>query len=383
MSQQFIGNDNARITPFNVHISDESLDQLDQLLSITPIAEPTYENTLLDGDRRFGMRRDWLTKAVEEWKTTFDWRKHEKYINTFDHFHMNINDELGDFHIHFVAMVSKRRDAVPLLLLHGWPGSFLDMTDDLPYHLVVPSLPGYAFSSRPPLEKDFGIGDVARLMNMLMLNLGYEAGYMVQGGDVGSKVARVIAAKHDECKGKDFSHDITVAEHKGLVRAREFMQTGSSYAIQHATKPATIGLVLSTNPIALLAWIGEKFLAWTEEDPPVSLILESVSLYWFTECAATSLWPYRIFYTPGVDGNPHNMSEYTIPADKPFGYSYYPYELYPVPKAWAAKTGNLTFFRAHDNGGHFAAIEQTEAFLKDLEEFVQESRAAAGFAGSV
>jgi len=90
----------------------------------------------------------------------------------------------------------------------------------------------------------------------------------------------------------------------------------------------------------------------------------------------------RQFYTPGVNGNPHNMSKYTIPADKPFGYSYYPYELYPVPKAWAATTGNLAFFRAHDKGGHFAAIEQTEAFLKDLEEFVQGSRAAAGFTES-
>lgn len=76
------------------------------------------------------------------------------------------------------------------------------------------------------------------------------------------------------------------------------------------------------------------------------------------------------------------MSEYQIPVTKPFGYSYYPNELYPVPKAWAATTGNLTFFRAHDKGGHFAAIEQTEAFLNDLEEFVQESRAAAGFAES-
>jgi microsomal epoxide hydrolase len=73
------------------------------------------------------------------------------------------------------------------------------------------------------------------------------------------------------------------------------------------------------------------------------------------------------------------MSEYRIPDNKPFGYSYYPYELYPVPKAWVATTGNLTFFHAHDKGGHFAAIEQTEAFLKDLKDFVQESHTAAGF----
>ncbi|KAI4762479.1 alpha/beta-hydrolase [Aureobasidium sp. EXF-3400] len=418
MTQPFIGNDNARVTPFTVHISEDSLIQLDTLLNITPIAEPTYETSLPDGDRKYGMRHDWLTKAVEEWKTTFDWRKHEKHINTFDHFHMNIDDELGNFHVHFVFMPSKRQDAVPLLLLHGWPGSFLEFLpmidklrkkygpDDLPYHIVVPSLPGYVFTSPPPLDKDFGIEDVARLMNQLMLNLGYGAGYMVQGGDVGSKVARVIAAKHGECKDRwtvierdvslinrvnfcimedepeHLEHEITEAEHKGLRRAREFLKSGSSYAIQHDTKPATIGLVLSTNPAALLAWIGEKFLAWTEEDPPVSLILESVSLYWLTRCAATSLWPYRIFYTPGVNGNPHNMPEYRIPDTKPFGYSYYPFELYPVPQAWAATTGNLTFFRAHDKGGHFAAIEQTEAFLKDLEDFVQESRTAAGFSES-
>ncbi|KAH0148905.1 alpha/beta-hydrolase, partial [Aureobasidium melanogenum] len=379
---------------------------LDALLRMTPMAQPTYETSLPGGDRSFGMRQDWLKQAVWEWKNTFDWRKHEAYMNTFNHFHTNIEDDLGDFHIHYVAMYSKRPDAVPLLLLHGWPGSFLEFLpmldklrnkynpDDLPYHLVVPSLPGYAFSSPPPLDRDFVIEDVARLMNRLMLNLGYGAGYTVQGGDVGSKVARVMAVKHEECKAihinfcimedepEQLGDDVSEAEHKGLDRAREFLRTGSSYAIQHATKPATISLVLSSNPVALLAWIGEKFLAWTEEDPPTSLILESVSLYWLTGCAATCLWPYRIFYTPGVNGNPHNMSKYKIPEFKPFGYSYYPYELYPVPKSWAATTGNLTFFRSHEKGGHFATIEQTDTFLNDLEEFVQESRGAAGFAHS-
>ncbi|KAH0041822.1 alpha/beta-hydrolase, partial [Aureobasidium melanogenum] len=387
MAQSSSDRSTPRITPFTVHIADDDLQHLDALLRMTPMAQPTYETSLPGGDRSFGMRQDWLKQAVWEWKNTFDWRKHEAYMNTFNHFHTNIEDDLGDFHIHYVAMYSKRPDAVPLLLLHGWPGSFLEFLpmldklrnkynpDDLPYHLVVPSLPGYAFSSPPPLDRDFVIEDVARLMNRLMLNLGYGAGYTVQGGDVGSKVARVMAVKHEECKAihinfcimedepEQLGDDVSEAEHKGLDRAREFLRTGSSYAIQHATKPATISLVLSSNPVALLAWIGEKFLAWTEEDPPTSLILES-------------------FYTPGVNGNPHNMSKYKIPEFKPFGYSYYPYELYPVPKSWAATTGNLTFFRSHEKGGHFATIEQTDTFLNDLEEFVQESRGAAGFAHS-
>jgi microsomal epoxide hydrolase len=130
---------------------------------------------------------------------------------------MKIEDNIGDFHVHFVSMLSKSKNAIPLLLLHGWPGSFLEFLplldklrqkygpDELPYHIVVPSLPGYAFSSRPPLDKDLGIEDVARLMNQLMLGLGFRSGYIVQGGDVGSKVARVVAAKHDECRGKNIS----------------------------------------------------------------------------------------------------------------------------------------------------------------------------------
>lgn len=141
-------------------------------------------------------------------------RKHEVYMNTFDHFHMNIDDKVGNFHTHFVAMFSKKKDALPLMLLHGWPGSFLMflptldklrkryLADDLPYHLIVPSLPGYAFSSPPPVDNDIGIEDVARVMNQLMLNLGFDNGYMVQGGDVGSKIARVMAVKHDTCKGR-------------------------------------------------------------------------------------------------------------------------------------------------------------------------------------
>ncbi|THY26078.1 alpha/beta-hydrolase [Aureobasidium pullulans] len=385
---------------------------LKALLRITPIASQTYESSLPDADRRFGIRHDWLLKAIKEWRDTFDWRKHEVHMNTFDHFHMNIDDKVGNFHIHFVAMFSKKKDAVPLMLLHGWPGSFLVflptldklrkryLADDLPYRLIVPSLPGYAFSSPPPVDSEFGIEDVARVMNQLMLNLGFDNGYMLHSGDVGSKIARVMAVKHDTCKGRcyattfgamltftaihncpdDISNmECSATEEEGLQRGREFLRTSSSYAVQHATKPSTIGFVLSSNPVALLAWIGEKYLAWTEEDPPMSLILESVSLYWLTQCAATCLWPYRIFHTPGVNGNPHSMIKYKIPASKPFSYSYYPHELYPVLRSWAATTGNLSFFRAHQKGGHFAAVEQTEAFLKDLEEFVQESRGAAGF----
>lgn len=137
----------------------------------------------------------------------------EERINSFPNFKMPIQDNDGrTYDIHFLALFSQKVDAIPVILLHGWPGSFLEFLDilslmvkqytpeTLPYHLIVPSLPGYAYSSSPPLDKDFRVEDIARLMNQLMLNLGFGGGYVAQGGDIGSKVGRVMAAEHEACK---------------------------------------------------------------------------------------------------------------------------------------------------------------------------------------
>lgn len=116
-----------------------------------------------------------------------------------------------EFTIHFVALFSEKPDAIPIMMLHGWPGSFLEFLDlltlatkrytpsTLPYHIIVPSLPGWAFSSKPPLHRDFKVGDVAEIMNSLMKTLGFDS-YVVQGGDIGSYVSRVIGATYNECK---------------------------------------------------------------------------------------------------------------------------------------------------------------------------------------
>ena len=166
---------------------------------------------------------------------------------------------------------------------------------DLPYHIVVPSLPGYAFSSTPPLDKNFGLGDVACVMDVLMTELGFGNGYIAQGGDIGSYVARVLGAEYEACKGVHrksnlyifihlvvfirgyifkYSYDdispvnfsimaepkgispnsIDDLERQGLLRLNEFMTNGIGYAIEHKSRPSTIGLVLASSPLALLAW---------------------------------------------------------------------------------------------------------------------------------
>ncbi|ETI28018.1 hypothetical protein G647_00467 [Cladophialophora carrionii CBS 160.54] len=379
------------IERWKVDIPQRDLDTLATLVKLAPLAPPTFENSLPGQNRRLGLPRDWLLAAKKYWETEFDWRKHEEHMNSFPHFKASIKDILGSFEVHFVALFSKRKDAIPILFLHGWPGSFLEFlpllhilrsrysAEDLPYHLVVPSLPGYTFSSAPPLDHDFRADDAARIFDTLASVLGFES-YMVQGGDVGGRVARIIAAEYPRCKtihlnthpmtppaDSDIKSAIDDVEKAGLERHNFFLHNGTGYAWEHATRPSTIGFVLSSSPLALLAWIGEKFMDWTDDDPSLDVILESVTLYWLTRCASTSLWSYRQFYGPGADN--HGSRKWYI--TKPFGYSWFPRELNPLPKAWIETTGNLVFFRRHDKGGHFAAMERPEDLWNDVEEFLQ------------
>lgn len=247
--------------------------------------------------------------------------------------------------------------------------------ETLPYHIIVPSLIGYGLSSDPPLDKDWKVEDTSRIMHKLLLSLGFSStGYLAQGGDIGSIVSRILAAKYSECKGMHLNFmynrsfvdnasaddDVTDQEKKGIERMNQFRTVGSAYANVHGTRPSTIGLVLASSPIAQLAWIGEKFLAWSDPSttPSLHTILSDITLYWLTGCYPTSIYPYR------------EVRE-MLYVDKPVGYSYFQYELAPVPKSWAAKTGNLVYFKSHEKGGHFAALEQPAELWKDVEEFVE------------
>ncbi|KPI34365.1 putative epoxide hydrolase [Cyphellophora attinorum] len=377
--------------PFEVDVPASELDDLTLLIKRSRVNRTTFENTLVDG--HLGVKREWLVEALSHWTDKFAWRKHETYINSFPAYHAKITDDDGrKYNIHFVGLFSKRKDAIPIFLLHGWPGSFLEflpMLDilrnryseqDLPYHLIAPSMPGYAFSSPPPTDKDFYLSDIARLFNKLATeSLGFRT-YIVQGGDIGSKVGRVMAAEHKACQAVHMNFCImpkpatlrpgaviSEQEQIGLKRADAFHRLGSAYALEHATKPSTIALVVGSNPVSLLAWIGEKFVDWTDETPDIDTILESISLYWFTDTFATTLYPYRHLFTPGVIGAHEDPKWYV---HKPMGFSWFPKELAPIPRAWVETTGDLVFHREHQKGGHFAAVEQTETLLKDLEDFV-------------
>ncbi|KAE8386397.1 Alpha/Beta hydrolase protein [Aspergillus alliaceus] len=375
----------ARVTPsvFTASISQEQLAELQTLVKVGKIAPPTYENS----QPGFGITSNWLTAIREKWINDFDWKKCEARINSFPQFTAKIED----IELHFAALFSEKTDAVPIVLLHGWPGSFLEFLpllqlfrdeftpSTLPYHLIVPSLPGYGFSSSPPVDKNFTTHDVARVIDTLMKNLGFESGYVAQGGDIGARVSRHLAVNYDSCKAVHLNfcpivtppkgvstENLTDFEKKGLARKEEFMTLGVAYAFEHGTKTSTIGHVLSSSPLALLAWCGEKLLTWVEEPLPSETILELVSLYWLTETFPRAIYPYREEFPLSPERNALKYIQ------KPFGYSYFPYELFPVPKAWVETTGNLVFWREHQKGGHFAALEKPRELKADLMEFVEQ-----------
>ncbi|OQO14491.1 hypothetical protein B0A48_01369 [Cryoendolithus antarcticus] len=390
--------------PFKAHVAEEKLQLLKDLVKLSPIGTASFENT--GAGRRYGMKREWLANAKEVWSTSFDWRKHEDRINSYPNFTVPITDDGGiTIDVHFIALYSQKKGAIPIAFYHGWPGSvleFLDMLDlvkkkytpeTLPYHIIVPSLPGYTYSSGPPLDQDYGMVQASMCLDKLMRGLGFAA-YLAQGGDIGSRVSRTQASRSDACVGFHLNMismpppenhaelEVSALEKGALPRVNDFMSTGSAYAFEHGSRTATIGLALSASPIAMLSWIGEKFLEWTDEDPPLDRILESVSLYYLTDTFPRCIYPYR-GETNGSEGRPRqgqvtSFMPNKTPAksaftDKPLGYSFFPKDIFPVPGSWAATLGNLVHYSQHDSGGHFAAMEKPAELFQDVEEWASKA----------
>jgi pimeloyl-ACP methyl ester carboxylesterase len=328
-------------------------------------------------------------------------RKTESHINSFPNYKSNVTDSDGKIYpIHFTALFSSNPSAIPLALFHGWPGSILEFLEllnllrdkytpeTLPYHVIVPSLPGFGLSTdaQPPIDanRSWKYEDIARIMHKMLIGLGFgESGYVVQGGDIGSSVARSMAVAYPECRACHLnlnfmgepsgvsSSSYSAAEKEGLKRMEGFKSTGNAYGRMHATRPSTIGLALSTSPLALLSWISEKFLAWSDIDPPLPTILSSVSLYWFTHCFPSAIYTYKEDFESTDPGFFHGQQSMYI--HKPFGFSWFPKELAPVPRSWVEGTGDLVFWKSHEHegGGHFAAMERPRELLGDLEGFVE------------
>jgi pimeloyl-ACP methyl ester carboxylesterase len=370
------------LAPFKVDVPQAALDDLKNRLANTrwPNKEPVT-------DWSQGVPLAKAQSLIAYWRDKYDWRGFEARINAFPQYRTQI-DGIG---IHFIHVRSPQQNALPIILTHGWPGSVVEFMEVIgplsdptryggraedAFHVVVPSLPGFAFSDKP-VETGWDVNRIARAWATLMTRLGYER-WVAQGGDWGAGVTHALA--HQRPLGLIAAHvnwqfvfpeklpeNPTPAERKAIDRAALFGNDQSGYFREQATRPQTIGYPLADSAAGQALWIYEKFQAWTdnrgnpEDGLSVDAMLDDISLYWFTNTAASSARIYWENTHAGLAG----LSAGRI--ELPMAASVFPHEIFCPPKAWAeALWPNLFYWNEVDRGGHFAAFEQPKVFTEEL-----------------
>jgi epoxide hydrolase len=363
------------VEPFDRTVSATELKDLRNRLRATRWPEP-------ETDRMQGVVLHELQELCAYWADGYDWRRAEARLNAIGQFRTTI-DGLG---VHFLHVRSPRPDAFPLVLTHGWPGSvieFLDVVEPLSergFHCVVPSLPGYGWSDKP-VERGWGVQRIARAWAILMARLGYHR-YGAQGSDWGTSVTA--------CLGQlDTAHvagihlmpplappdpttmdDLTEHEREALdVLRRGADEAG--YSTQHRTRPQTIGYSLTDSPAGLAAWIVEKIYSWTDPRSTLSTdsILDNVMLYWLPRTGASSArlyWESLGDVARWIEGplEPFDLVQ------APTGCSVFPYELQRPSRRWAARRfTDIRYWSEPERGGHFAAWEQPQLFVAEIDAF--------------
>ena len=375
---------------FLVHVDDAVLDDLRDRLTRTRLPQQ-----IPGTGWEYGTPVEVLAPLVAHWRDTYDWRAEEAELNLLDHCRTVIDGQP----FHFVHARSPHEDALPLLLVHGWPGSIVEFLDVIPrlthpeehggtaadaFHVVAPSLPGYAFSP-PPTEPGWDIQRTARAFVTLMDRLWYHR-YGAQGGDWGAQITTRMA-------GMDAAHMVglhlnmalanpqtdlsalTDEERADLAAMGRFQASEGAYAALQMTKPQTLGAALDDSPAGLLSWIVEKFRAWSDcgGDPFTVFdrdrLLTNVMLYWVTQTAASSTRLYWETLHSGALRRP--LERVTVPT----GVARYPGEVViRYPRSWVEQTYDVTHWAELPRGGHFAAMEQPDLFVDDVRAFFRTVR---------
>jgi len=271
------------------------------------------------------------------------------------------------------------------LLLHGWPGSYLELLDLIatiqtlskkPMNLIAPSHPGFLFSGKPPLHRDFGTEDLANIMDALMSGLGFgeeNGGYLSHGGDYGAVVSRLLCAKYKNCVGMHVNamihldppepkpEELDEFDRQGLETYKRFRSKGSAYQEIQATRGSTMGFVIVSSPVALLAWLSQFLGAPVASGAlPMDKFLDNLTLWWVTETYPTSIYFYRNLFS--------DIHTAFIQNQKIVAYSAFKNEVLFSPKCWFKHVSSreFDFYRRHEVGGHFAAWEQPKLLAQDV-----------------
>jgi pimeloyl-ACP methyl ester carboxylesterase len=377
----------AEVTPFRIDIPQADLDDLRDRLART-----RWPDEIPGAGWDYGIPLDYTRELAEYWRTTYDWRVHERQLNEFPQFTTAIDGQ----RVHFLHVRSPEPDALPLIMSHGWPGSVVEFTKVIgpltdprahggdpadAFHLVLPSIPGYGFSG-PTRERGWNVQRVARAWDELMLRLGYPR-YGAQGGDWGAVISRELglsAAAHVLgvhlnmliAQGDLDETGLTDVEQGYLERRRQFRRDGQGYSAIQSTRPQTLAYGLTDSPAGQLAWIAEKFRAWTDGDLPDDAVdrdqlLTNITLYWLTGTAGSSARLYFEAANSGTWGPPQYSAT-------PTGVAVFPFEIAPSVRRFAEQSNNIVHWSEFDRGGHFAAMEEPDLLVPDIQAFFQKLR---------
>ncbi len=374
------------LAPFRIDVAEEVLVDLRERLSRTrwPDAAP---HNIAD----YGIELDAVKRLCTYWRDEFDWRAAEARLNTFDQIHGTI-DGTG---MHAIHSRSPHDTAIPLCLIHGWPGSVAEFeyiigpltnptayggSADDAFHVVCPALPGYGFAG-PTKDPGWNTVRSGRAIHALMGELGY-AHYGLQGGDWGSIIASQMAADQGPsiigmhlnmivAGPGDLSDPmgiLTEQEQADVAAMGDFQAHEAGYQGIQSTRPQTLAYGLTDSPAGLAGWILEKFRQWTDGhgDPFAAVTMDqlctNLTIYWVTGTINSST---RMYYESIGPGRRAGYPSSSVPT----GCAVFPKEIYRAPRAWAAKRYDLRHWTRFDRGGHFAAMEQPVELISDIRAF--------------
>jgi pimeloyl-ACP methyl ester carboxylesterase len=382
------------VRPFRIDVPEEDLDDLRRRIAAT-----RWPSKELVEDRSQGVQLATLQELARYWASDYDWRECEAKLNALPQF----TTEIDGVDVHFIHVKSPHKNALPLIMTHGWPGSVVELLETVgpltdptahggsaedAFDLVLPSLPGYGFSGEPT-EIGWDLGRTARAWAELMRRLGYTR-YIAQGGDVGAGVTDAMGRQApDGLVGIHTNllvpalNDVaslpaqTEQERAALAAIRMFQSTGNGYFVEQSTRPQTIGYALLDSPVALAAWMIDHDTdayykiarAFVEGQPTGNLtrehVLDDITLYWLTGTGASAARSYWEAY--GADAPAAAVTQAPPEVPIPVGFTTFPGEIWRTPRSWAEKAyPNLTYFHEVDKGGHFAAWEEPELFAEEM-----------------
>ncbi|WP_428484249.1 epoxide hydrolase family protein [Rhodopila sp.] len=373
--------------PFTLSVPDSDIADLKTRLALT-----RFPDQAPDAPWAYGTDLDYMKTLVPYWRDQFDWRAQEAALNAFPQFKV----PLHGIDLHYLHVPGQGPAPMPLLLMHGWPGSVYEFLDIIPrltdparfggdpadaFTVVAPSLPGYGLSFTPGQPR-FDIEAIAACFADLMTDvLGYRR-YAAQGGDYGAFTASRLGVAHAAGvigihinlltiqRDRPPPPNPTEAEQRYFAELAAWLKEETGYQWIQGTKPQTLAYGLTDSPAGLAAWIAEKFRTWTDcnGDPESAIsrdhLLANVSLYWFTGAIGSSFWPYYA----------RKHGQWPIPSgatvDVPMGYCAFPKEIIRPPRSVAQQMyTNIQRWTEMPRGGHFAAMEQPEALAAEIAAF--------------